>query len=116
MILKVIKCNVNVKNCESNIANNQRNLNTTDSVKSCRNFILNCPSTYNVRTLFQTGKFHQLHTGCQKVGIDFLAIQEHRLIIEGEYEIEQRWSSDRNYLFVFSSADKKRNGGVGFFD
>jgi len=72
-------------------------------------------STYNVRTLFQAGKFHQLCSGCSEVNIDFIAIQEHRWIIEGDYELEQKWSHDRNYLFMYASADaKSRNGGVGF--
>ena len=36
--------------------------------------------TYNVRTLFQQGKTHQLFMGCADAGIDIIGIQEHRLI------------------------------------
>ena len=36
-------------------------------------------STYNVSTLFQTGKLHQLFTGCADAGIDMIGIQEHWL-------------------------------------
>ncbi|CAF1276710.1 unnamed protein product [Adineta ricciae] len=35
-------------------------------------------STYNVRTLKQTGKLHQLIYGCNKNNIDLVAVQEHR--------------------------------------
>ena len=37
-------------------------------------------STYNVRTLYQQRKTHQLFMGCFEVGIDIIGIQEHRLI------------------------------------
>ena len=37
-------------------------------------------STYNVRTLYQKGKPHQLFTGCNDAGVDIVGIQEHRLI------------------------------------
>ncbi|XP_072017149.1 uncharacterized protein [Amphiura filiformis] len=37
-------------------------------------------STYNVRTLHQQGKTHQLFTGCSDAGVDIVGVQEHRLI------------------------------------
>ena len=55
-------------------------------------------STYNVRTLFQTGKLHQLFTGCFYVGIDIVGILEHRLITTSS--TEEIWSEDRNWVFV----------------
>ena len=50
-------------------------------------------STYNVRTLFQTG--------CADAGIDMIGIQELR-------------SEDRNWVFIYGSATNLRVGGVGF--
>lgn len=68
-------------------------------------------STYNVRTLLQIGKFHQLTSGCHRFGLDFVAVQEHRW--QTKYDIESVSSDDNNYRFVYSSADCKGNGGVG---
>lgn len=73
-----------------------------------KNFII---STYNVRTLYQIGKFHQLAKGCHKIGLHFVAIQEHRWTTDNE--IDSIYTDDGNYLFVYASADRKRNGGVG---
>ena len=50
-------------------------------------------STYNVRTLFQTG--------CADAGIDMIGIQE-------------LWSEDRNWVFIYGSATNLRVGDVGF--
>ena len=49
-------------------------------------------STYNVRTLFQTGKLYQLFTGCADAGTDIIGIQEHRLTTTGS--TEELWSED----------------------
>ena len=49
-------------------------------------------STYNVRTLHQQGKAHQLFMGCSDVGIDIIGIQEHRLITKEP--TEELWSDD----------------------
>ena len=51
-------------------------------------------STYNVRTLHQQGKTHQLFMGCSDVGIDIIGIQEHRLITKEP--TEELWSDDKN--------------------
>ena len=69
-------------------------------------------STYNVRTLFQTGKLHQLFTGCADAGIDMIGIQEHRLFTTNP--TEELWSEDRNWVFIYGSATNLRVGGVGF--
>ena len=51
-------------------------------------------STYNVRTLYQTGKFHQLCTGSIDAGVNIVGIQEHRL--HPTNLISQKWSDDKN--------------------
>lgn len=86
---------------------------TTPSIKTfygtyLKNFKV---STYNVRTLFQIGKFHQLCLGCSVHKIDFTAIQEHRWITKNE--IDQITNDNYNYTLYYSSADSGRNGGVG---
>ena len=48
--------------------------------------------TYNVRTLFQHGKTHQLFMGCADAGVDIIGIQEHRLITPNP--TEELWSDD----------------------
>lgn len=68
-------------------------------------------STYNVRTLHQTGKFHQLTTGSKKANLDVIGIQEHRLTTKSE--IDYLWDSDKEYMMAYSTADKRRIGGVG---
>lgn len=68
-------------------------------------------STYNVRTLYQQGKAHQLFMGCAATGIDIIGIQEHRLITNNP--TEELWSDDRNWVLIYSSATDQRQGGVG---
>ena len=68
-------------------------------------------SSYNVRTLHQTGKFHQLCCGSLDAGIDIVGVQEHRLI--STTPITEQWSDDKNWLFIHNSASKSRQGGVG---
>ncbi|XP_038063001.1 craniofacial development protein 2-like [Patiria miniata] len=65
-------------------------------------------STYNVRTLHQKGKIHQLFMGCADAGVDIIGIQEHRLITSNY--TEEIWSDDRNWVMVYSSATKQRQG------
>ena len=89
-----------------------KNKNIT-KIKSCK--ILNI-GTYNVLTLFQCGKLHQLTNGCAEVdsGIDFLAIQEHRWFTDDSNELEQKWCHNGKFLLVYASADKPmRTRGVG---
>ncbi|XP_028518192.1 uncharacterized protein LOC110249715 [Exaiptasia diaphana] len=68
-------------------------------------------STYNVRTLHQTGKFHQLCSGCIDAGVDIVAVQEHRLLSTNP--INEKWSDDKNWMFIHNSASQSRQGGVG---
>ena len=68
-------------------------------------------STYNVRTLYQQGKTHQLFMGCADAGVDIIGIQEHRLITSNP--TDELWSDDRNWVLVYGSATPQRQGGVG---
>jgi exonuclease III len=68
-------------------------------------------STYNVRTLHQHGKIHQLFTGCTDAGIDIIGIQEHRLITTNP--TDELWSDDKNWVLIYSTATDQRQGGVG---
>ena len=69
-------------------------------------------STYNCRTLFQTGKFDQLVKQAVDIpGIDIIGIQEHRWTTTET--ISQFWSPNHEYLTIYSSADKNRVGGIG---
>ena len=67
--------------------------------------------TYNVRTLHQQGKTHQLFMCCSDVGIDIIGIQEHRLITKEP--TEELWSDDKTWVLAYSSATDQRQGGVG---
>ena len=85
----------------------QRELGTTSQTvgpESCRlsTFKPLVISTYNVRTLHQQGKTHQLFMVCSDVGIDIIGIQEHRLITKEP--TEELWSDDNNWVLVYSSA------------
>ncbi len=68
-------------------------------------------ATYNVQTLFQTGKFDQLTRQAKLLPTDIIAVQEHRWITSEP--VSQTWSENREFLFVYSSASKSRVGGVG---
>ena len=68
-------------------------------------------STYNVQTLYQTGKFDQLTRQAKEMPVDIIGIQEHRW--KTSNIIEQQWSDDGEALFVYSTATKMRTGGVG---
>ncbi|XP_072043634.1 craniofacial development protein 2-like [Amphiura filiformis] len=71
----------------------------------------NTGSTYNVRTLHQQGKTHQLFTGCSDAGVDIVGVQEHRLITSSP--TDELWSDDKNWVLIYSSATDQRQGGVG---
>lgn len=68
-------------------------------------------STYNVRTLSQQGKTHQLLMGCADIGVDIIGLKENRLITSNP--TEELWSDVRNWVIVYSSATQGRQGGVG---
>jgi len=68
-------------------------------------------STYNVRTIYQKGKIHQLFSGCADAGIDIAGIQEHRLITTNS--TDELWSDDKNFVMIYSTATQQRQGGVG---
>jgi len=68
-------------------------------------------STYNVRTLFQSGKFHQLCSGGIDAGVNIIGVQEHRL--DSTDPVSEKWSDDKNWLFFHNSTSQKCVGGVG---
>ncbi len=68
-------------------------------------------SSYNVRTLFQQGKSHQLFMGCAEAGLDIVGIQEHRLICQSP--TQELWSDDRKWVMIYGSSSQQRHGGVG---
>ena len=61
---------------------------------------------YNVQTLYQHGKSHQLFTGYADAGIDIVVILEHWLITSSL--TDEIWLDDQNWVMVYSSATKKR--------
>ena len=69
-------------------------------------------STYNVRTLYQAGKFDQLIRQASGLDdIDIIGIQEHRWITAEN--ISKQWSDNKEFLFYYSTASPERWGGVG---
>lgn len=72
-------------------------------------------STFNVRTLGPAGRFEELVECSNKLGVDVVAIQEHRFF-HPNVTLEYRPSG--SYQLVTSSATKNANnssvGGVGF--
>src|SRR5205814_10089986 len=80
--------------------------NSTSSIlktsRLCNGMLI---SSYNVRTLKQIGKFHELCSGCSEYNIDFIAIQEHRWQTDKEYDSIN--SSDGKYKIFFDSSDKR---------
>jgi len=53
---------------------------------------------YNVQTLYQHGKSHQLFTGWADAGIDIVVIQEHHLITSSL--TDEIWLDDRNRVML----------------
>ncbi|CAM4934583.1 unnamed protein product [Rotaria socialis] len=70
-------------------------------------------STYNVRTLKQTGKLHQLVYGCSKNNIDLVAIQEHRWQTTEQINTCYTILNDQTWRFEYSSATSDGHGGIG---
>ena len=69
-------------------------------------------STYNVRTLYQVGKFDQLTRDASNIqSIDLIGIQEHRW--KTPDEVAEHWSDNKEFLFIYTSAPADRVGGVG---
>ena len=69
-------------------------------------------STYNVRTLYQAGKFDQLIRQADGLDdIDIIGIQEHRWTTAEN--ISKQWSDNKEFLFYYSTASSERWGGVG---
>jgi exonuclease III len=79
-------------------------------------------STYNVRTIKEIGKIHQLISGCIETGIDIVAIQEHRWQTKQAVDTHiERVTIENNegepkthtWRFDYSSATPEGQGGVG---
>ena len=67
-------------------------------------------STYNVWTMHQHGKSHQLFTGYADAGIDIVVILEHWLITFSL--TNEIWLDDWNWVMVCNSPTEKRLGVV----
>ena len=65
--------------------------------------------TYNVQTLLRPGRLHQLTTRCKTFNIDVVAIQEHRWQTNEEATL----INSNGYHFIYSTATKRSQGGVG---
>jgi len=70
-------------------------------------------STYNVRTLKQTGKLHQLVYGCNQNNIDLAAIQEHRWQTSEQISTCYQTLNNEIWRFEYSSATPEGHGGIG---
>ena len=70
-------------------------------------------STYNVRTLKQPGKLHQLIDGCINNGIDLVAVQEHRWQTQEQVSTHLEYIDETTWRFEYSSATIEGQGGVG---
>ena len=70
-------------------------------------------STYNVRTLKQTGKLHQLVYGCNKNNIDLVAVQEHRWQTLEQTNTAYQALNDEIWRFEYCSATPEGHGGIG---
>ena len=55
-------------------------------------------SIYNVQTLYQHGKSHQLFTGWADARIDIVVIQEHHLITSSL--TDEIWLDDQNMVML----------------
>ena len=70
-------------------------------------------STYNVRTLKQPGKLHQLIDGCINNGIDLVAVQEHRWQTQEQVSTHLEYIDETTWRFEYSSATIEGQEGVG---
>ncbi|CAF1638407.1 unnamed protein product [Adineta ricciae] len=70
-------------------------------------------STYNVRTLKQTGKLHQLIYGCNQNNIDLVAVQEHRWQTSEQTNRTYQTLNDKYWRFEYCSATPEGHGGIG---
>ncbi len=61
-------------------------------------------STYNVRTLKQLGKLHQLIDECINNDIDLVAVQEHRWQTQEQVSTHLEYIDETTWRFEYSSA------------
>ena len=70
--------------------------------------------TYNARTLTAKWRRHELVYFCIERNCEFLAVQEHRIVFKSEDPIKREVFGN-GWIFIYTSADEKGGGGVGFF-
>lgn len=71
-------------------------------------------STYNVRTLAETGKFQEICMTASKYNLDFIALQEIRYTTDKDIDYIDNQTCP--YYLIYASANKQaknKNGGVG---
>ena len=94
----------------------QRGLTPTDTRKqiffNARNSIF--IGTYNSRTLIAKWRRYELLCYCVRTNLELLAIQEHRIYFKSDDPIRKEYYGN-NWVFIYTSADEKGGGGVGFF-
>ena len=69
--------------------------------------------TFNTRTLSAKWRRHELVCYCIAKDIEVLAIQEHRIHFKSDDPIRRECFGNEWY-FIYSAADAKGVGGVGF--
>lgn len=70
--------------------------------------------TFNVRTLYQTGKLDQLLRGTQNLSLNIIGIQERWWITKET--VSQHWNDYREFMFIYFSASQPRVVGVGLLN
>jgi hypothetical protein len=66
---------------------------------------------FNVCTLYEIGRFDDIHKAARKYKIDFLAVQDHRY--RTTHEIDYINNKSFPYFFVLTSANKENKNRVG---
>ena len=67
--------------------------------------------TFDVRTLYQTGKLDQLLRGAQNLPLNIITIQEHRWITKETVSLY--WCDYGEFMFIYSFASQPRVVDVG---
>ena len=70
--------------------------------------------TFNVRTLYQTGKLDQLLRGTQNLSLNIIGIQERWWITKET--VSQHWNDYREFMLIYFSASQPRVVGVGLLN
>lgn len=70
-------------------------------------------TTFNVRTLNETGKKFRIAAMAEKYNIDIIGLQEHRLSLKADTTIYCEHISNTDYVYMYASSENG-TGGVGF--